>query len=189
MPLACFHRTGDPSLKNRFYGRFPLENATALTYFSKKGITQELLHNLKYRGHQELSHFFGKWLGAELAQLPEYQNVEMVIPVPLHRKRLLKRGYNQVSGFGKELAVSLGIPFREDILVKELAASTQVFKKRVNRFNDQNNFSLRYPDAISKRHLLLVDDITTTGATLEQCALALLKAPEVKLSIATIAVA
>ncbi|MBL4663932.1 MAG: ComF family protein, partial [Flavobacteriaceae bacterium] len=80
------------------YGRFELQNATALLQFQKKGITQELLHNLKYRGQHKISSFLGKWLGAELSEDKKYQSIEMVIPVPLHKQKLKKRGYNQVSG-------------------------------------------------------------------------------------------
>ena len=189
LPLACFHRTNDDTMKNIFYGRFSLENATALLLFQKKGITQEILHNLKYRGQKKISDFFGKWLGAELTKNANYSSIDLVIPVPLHKTRLKKRGYNQVSGFGKEIAKSLNIPYREDILLKVSQTDSQVFKKRITRFGAESVFKLLKPKEILNKHILLVDDIVTTGATLENCAQQLLKSSNTKLSIATMAIA
>lgn len=189
LPLACFHRTNNETMKNLFYGRFPLENATALVMFQKKGITQEILHNLKYRGQNEISTFFGKWLGVELSQNESYKSIDLVIPVPLHKKRLKKRGYNQVSGFGKAIASSLNIPFREDILLKVSQTDSQVFKKRITRFASEEIFTLSKPKEVTNKHILLVDDIVTTGATLENCAQQLLNNTHAKLSIATMAIA
>lgn len=189
LPLACFHRTNDDTLKNLFYGRVALENATALVYFQKKGLTQALMHNLKYRGQKDISNFFGKWLGAELLQYSEYQSITLVLPVPLHAHKLKKRGYNQVTGFGKEIASQLGVPFREDILLKVSQNASQVFKKRWGRFEGEELFMVQDAGALKDQHVLLVDDIVTTGATIEKCALKLLEGDHVKLSVATIAIA
>ncbi|SRX52333.1 ComF family protein [Aequorivita sp. CIP111184] len=187
IPLASFHKTGSDMLKNKFYGRFLVQNATALVDFQKKGITQELLHNLKYRGQKEISSFFGKWLGAELAEIPAYQEIDLVIPVPLHKQKLKKRGYNQVEGFGKEIATALNIPYEDDILIKVSKSGSQVFKTRMLRFEAEEIFTVKNLEKINNKHVLLVDDIITTGATLEKCALQLLKAENASISIATIA--
>ena len=189
LPIACYHRTDNDTMKQVFYGRFELQNATALLQFQKKGITQELLHNLKYRGQHKISSFLGKWLGAELSEDKKYQSIEMVIPVPLHKQKLKKRGYNQVSGFGKEIAIALGVPFKEDVLLKVSKTSSQVFKKRGTRFDGSEIFTIQNPEIITEKHILLVDDIVTTGATLENCATELLKAGDVALSVATMAIA
>ncbi len=189
LPLACFHKFDDPFMLNLFYGRIPVNYATSLIHFQKKGITQELMHNLKYRKQEALSSFFGKWLGADLSEHSGFRSVDLVVPVPLDRKKLKQRGYNQVSGFGSELAKALQVPFREDVLIKESAATSQVFKKRVGRFESDALFKVQNQNELNQRHVLLVDDIVTTGATLEKCALELLKAKDVQLSIATIAVA
>lgn len=189
LPLVSHHKTANEVLKNKFYGRFPLKNATALLQFQKRGLTQELLHQLKYRGHKEISSFFGEWLGAELAEQQSYKEIEMVIPVPLHKQKLKKRGYNQVEGFGKEIAKALNIPYRNDILIKISKTGTQVFKTRILRFEAEEVFTIQNLDQIHNKHVLLVDDIITTGATLEKCAMQLLKAHKVQLSIATIAIA
>ncbi len=187
IPLTNFHNLNDETLKNKFYGRFPLVNATALVQFQKRGLTQELMHSLKYRGRKELSSFFGSWLGAELAEKPEYRKVSMVIPVPLHKQKLKKRGYNQVEGFGKELAKALKVPYRDDILVKVSKTGSQVFKTRILRFEMEEMFFNQKIEEVKNQHILLVDDIITTGATLEKCAVQLLKGEGVKISIATIA--
>ncbi|MCG2418037.1 ComF family protein [Aequorivita sp. F47161] len=189
LPLAGFHKTGSSLLKDKFYGRFIVKNATAIVYFQKRGLTQELLHNLKYRGRSEISNFFGKWLGAELAEIASYKNVDVVIPVPLHKQKLKKRGYNQVEGFGKEIARALNIPYRDDVLIKISKSGSQVFKTRILRFETEEVFTTQNLQTIANKHILLVDDIITTGATLEKCALQLLKAKNVSISIATIATA
>ncbi len=189
LPLACHHQSGNEGMKNIFYGRFPVQNATALIQFQKKGITQQILHNLKYRGQEDIGVFFGAWLGAELAEHPKYHSVDMVIPVPLHKRKQRKRGYNQVTGFGKEIAKALNKPYRDDILLKITKTSTQVFKKRITRFQSEKIFSLQFPESLINKHILLVDDIVTTGATLENCAQYLLKNTRARLSLATMAIA
>ena len=188
IPLANFHNIDNDFLKNRFYGRFPVENATALIQFQKRGLTQELMHSLKYRGQKDLSSFFGEWLGAELSENPKYREIDMVIPVPLHKQRLKKRGYNQVEGFGRELAKALNAVYRDDILVKVSKSGSQVFKTRVLRFEAEAVFFNQKIEDVKNQHILLVDDIITTGATLENCAMQLLKGENVKISIATIAI-
>lgn len=189
LPLAVFHRTGNEELKDRFYGRILVKNATALIYFQKRGLSQALLHQLKYRGKQEVSSFFGKWLGAELADDANYNAIDMVIPVPLHKQKLRKRGFNQVAGFGKEISKALKVPYRDDVLIKISKSGSQVFKTRILRFEAEEVFTIQNLQAINNKHILLVDDIITTGATLEKCALQLLKANNVSISIATMAVA
>ncbi len=187
LPIAAFHKTGSKMLKDKFYGRFLVKNATTAIYFQKRGLSQELLHHLKYRGRKEISSFFGKWMGAELAEIPEYREIDIVIPVPLHKQKLKKRGYNQVEGFGKEIASALNVPYRDDVLIKISKTGSQVFKTRILRFETEEVFSIQNLEIIKNKHVLLVDDIITTGATLEKCALQLLKGENVSISIATIA--
>ncbi len=192
LSVIAHHRNDDQDMINRFYGRVPVRHASALLQFHKKGLTQTLLHNLKYRGYKKISSFFGKWMGAELAECTDYQSIDLVIPVPLHKQRLKKRGYNQVTGFGSEIAKALQVEFREDVLVKISKTESQVFKERFLRFSSPNSkqvFFVQQPEVIQNKHILLVDDIVTTGATLENCALELLKTAGVTISFATIAIA
>lgn len=189
LPIADHHLEKDNLVEKIFYGRIPVENATSLLLFEKKGMVQKLIHNLKYRGHEEIGPFLGNWLGSELKDINDWQEVTMVIPVPLHKQKLKKRGYNQVAGFGQEMAQALNVPYRDNILLKVSATKTQSLKKRFARWGSiDETFVLQNVDALKDQHVLLVDDLVTTGATLEACAQKLLQTPGMKISIATMAV-
>ncbi|MDX1753144.1 MAG: phosphoribosyltransferase family protein [Salinimicrobium sediminis] len=189
LPLADHHLQADNPVEKIFYGRIPVENATSLLLFEKKGVTQKLIHNLKYRGHQEIGNFLGTWLGAELKELPAWKEITMVIPVPLHKQKLKKRGFNQVAQFGMEIAKALEIPYRDDVLLKISASQTQTLKKRFARWGTfEETFILENEKALKDAHVLLVDDLVTTGATLEACAHKILTVPGIKISVATMAV-
>ncbi|WP_296384548.1 phosphoribosyltransferase family protein [Winogradskyella sp.] len=190
LPVTNFHFENSEAVNKIVYGRVKLKNATALLHFSKKGIVQQLLHNLKYRGHEQISAFFGKWLGVELSKIKAYEDVDVVIPVPLYKTKLRKRGYNQVAKFGKEIAKALSAEYNDTVLVKTKATKTQVFKGRLTRWNDDGAlFSISETESLKGKHILLVDDIITTGATIEACASVLLKIDNIKLSLATMAIA
>lgn len=189
LPLTNFHLDDNDALKNVFYGRIKLEQATALLHFSKKGIVQQLMHNLKYRGHQDVGLFLGAWLGEELKTIDAYKQIDVVIPVPLHSSKLRKRGYNQVTKFGQEIAKALNVKYNTGVLQKTLATKTQVFKDRLLRTSgNAATFSISENTTLKGKHILLVDDIITTGATIESCVNALLKIEGVKISVAAMAV-
>lgn len=198
MCTVCRHElavTAYNDLKNNpvinvFKGRIKLEYATTLLRFEKNNSTQHLIHQLKYKNQQEIGSFFGTWLGEDLSKTPNLLNIDAVIPVPLHKKRLKQRGYNQVTTFGTALANVLQTAFFDDVLIKVSNTASQVDKTRWGRWQDKDHsFELKNADKINNKHILLVDDVVTTGATLEACALTLLKANNVKISIATIAIA
>ncbi|MFK7833571.1 MAG: ComF family protein [Winogradskyella sp.] len=190
LPVTNFHFEDTEAVKKVVYGRVKLENASALLHFSKKGIVQQILHNLKYRGHEGIGEFFGKWFGAELATLEVYQKIDVVIPVPLHKTKLRKRGYNQVAKFAQEIAKALNADYNDTVLIKTKSSKTQVFKTRLTRWNDDGAlFAIANETALAGKHILLVDDIITTGATVEACASVLLKIDHITLSLATMAIA
>lgn len=190
LPVTNFHFDDSDYVKKVFYGRLQLENATALLRFHKKGIVQQLMHNLKYRGHEEIGELLGNWLGEELKTLKNYQDIDVVIPVPLYKRNLKKRGYNQVEKFGRCIANALNSSYLDDILVKTTATKTQVFKKREARWQRSNQiFAIQNEDQLKGKHILLVDDIITTGATIEACANVLNKTYQNRLSVATMAIA
>ncbi|NQX86260.1 MAG: ComF family protein [Flavobacteriaceae bacterium] len=193
LPTTGFHHIKNNPFEKVFYGRVKIEHATALFFFQKKGSVQQLLHNLKYRGHERIGTLLGKWLGHELSQSDYYNAIDLIIPVPLHKARLRQRGYNQVEKFAQEIAVSLGVQYHSNILIKTSSTSTQVFKKRLERLNSSKaSFKVINADILAGKHILLVDDIITTGATIEACANQLFTAnfnKNLKISVATMAIA
>lgn len=190
LPLTNFKSTANNEVTKRLYGRVQLDHATALLWFSKKGMVQHLIHNLKYKGHEEVGELLGQWLGAELIIHNGFKTVDIVIPVPLHSKRLRQRGFNQVHKFGKKLADALECEFNTTVLQKSKATKTQVFKDRLKRLiTDDSVFSVTDYESLKGKHILLVDDLITTGSTIESCANALSKIEGITLSVATMAIA
>ena len=189
LPLADLQEEEENFVEKIFFGRIPLENATSLLLFQKKGMVQKLIHNLKYRGHEEIGSFLGSWMGELLKERESFRSITAVIPVPLHKVKLRKRGFNQVTKFGEEIAASLQVPYVDDVLVKISSSRTQTLKKRIARWGSmEENFSLQNEEKLAHAHVLLVDDLVTTGATLEACAQKLLQVNGIKISVATMAV-
>ena len=127
LPLTNYHFKAPNEMKNSLVIRDAFKGATALFYFHKKGKVQQILQHLKYKNQQIIGTVLGQWLGAELKQCSAFMAVDLVIPVPVHSKRLKKRGYNQVSAFAKEIAKSLGANYIENALTKVIHNKTQVF--------------------------------------------------------------
>ncbi|RKE98550.1 ComF family protein [Ichthyenterobacterium magnum] len=189
LPVTNFHFDDNDTIKKVLYGRVKLEHATALLHFSKKGIVQQLMHNLKYRGYEDIGLFLGQWLGAELKTINGYNTIDVVVPVPLHKSKFRKRGYNQVTKFGASIAEDLDAEFNSSTLIKTAATRTQVFKSRLKRSSDNDAiFAISEQQNLKGKHILLVDDIITTGATIEHCVNALLVIEGVKISVATMAI-
>ena len=171
LPVTNFHLDNENPVKKVFYGRVNVEEATALLLFQKKGAVQKLIHNLKYRGHRSIGKYLGEWMGEELLHSQHFSEIDAVIPVPLHRRKLRSRGFNQVEDFGKEIAAALKVPYLDDVLQKRSYSNSQTIKGRLARWgNIEETFVLVHPEKIQNMHLLLVDDLITTGATLEPCA-------------------
>ncbi|VAV85939.1 Competence protein F homolog, phosphoribosyltransferase domain; protein YhgH required for utilization of DNA as sole source of carbon and energy [hydrothermal vent metagenome] len=190
LPVTNYHFENNEAIKKVLYGRVKMELGTALLKFEKKGIVQHLLHNLKYKGHETIGKVLGEWLGNELKTIKAYNTIDAIIPVPLHKRKLRKRGYNQVEKFGVEIAKALDAEYIDTVLLKTTSTKTQVFKKRIARWDNSNEvFTMQNESLIKGKHILLVDDIITTGATIESCANILLKAENVKISVATMAIA
>lgn len=190
MPLTQHHLNPENDAYKKFYGRIPVEHVSALVYFHKKGIVQELIHSLKYRGQEAIGTVFGEWYAEELKNIPVLRTVNTIIPVPLHPKKLRERGYNQVTEFGNALAKSLQIPISNSILFRQVYSKTQSQKNRLGRTEGIDTiFDVSFDEKDHNKHFLLIDDVITTGATLEVCAKALLKIPGTKISIVCMAMA
>ncbi len=189
LPTTQFTLNNDKTITKMFYGRLQLENATALLFYTKKGIVQKLIHQLKYRGNQEIGSFLGAWLGKEMFQSKLYENIDFIIPVPLHSKRFEQRGYNQVTTFGKQLSKELKVPFVNNILIRKRATKTQTNKIRLDRWNNKEElFFVTDQNQFMNKRVLLIDDVITTGATLEMCCNEINKLNNVKISIAVMAI-
>ena len=190
MPLTQHHLNPENDAYKKFYGRIPVEHVSALVYFHKKGIVQELIHSLKYRGQEAIGTVLGEWYAEELKNIPVLSTVDTIIPVPLHLKKLRERGYNQVTEFGNALAKSLQIPVNTSILFRQVYSKTQSQKNRLGRTEGIDSiFDVSFDEKDHNKHFLLIDDVITTGATLEVCAKALLKIPGTKISIVCMAMA
>jgi ComF family protein len=190
MPFTLHHLNANNETAKKFSGRLPLEHASSMIYFHKEGIGQQLIHNLKYRGRQPIGTLLGQWYVPDLKNVEALQSVTDVIPVPLHKRKLRERGYNQVAGFGKAVAEGLGANYTENILVRTSYTKTQTTKNLAARADIISSaFDVASAEGHSGKHFLLIDDVITTGATLEACGRALLKIPEARLSIVTIAYA
>ncbi|MBT8260204.1 MAG: ComF family protein [Bacteroidia bacterium] len=193
LPVTNYHLEDNNQVEKVFFGRVKIIHATSLFWFQKKGMVQQLLHNLKYRGHEEIGKILGQWLGYELKNSSKFKDIDLVIPVPLHKSRQRKRGYNQVAKFAQEIANQLDALYVDYILVKTIPTKTQVFKTRFSRWDDSKAmFNLKHSEELKGKHILLVDDIITTGATIESCANVLLNHKfnkDIKISVATMAIA
>ena len=190
LPVTNFHFDNSDAIKKVLYGRCKIEHGTALFRFEKKSLVQQLIHGLKYRGYQNIGFVLGNWLGGELQELEAYQDVDVVIPVPLHKKKLKSRGFNQVEKFGQQIAEALDAEYLDQVLVKISNNKSQTTKGRIARLiNSDELFALEHNALIENKHILIVDDLITTGATLEACILILNQAKNIKISIATMAIA
>lgn len=188
IPLTNHHKIEENEVMQKFYGRIPLEFGAALFHFHKKGIVQEMIHKLKYKGQEEISETIGNWYSEELQHLEQIKNIDYIIPVPLHKKRLHERGYNQVEGFGKALSENLKIPYDESVLQRKLYTKTQTKKDLLGRSDVIDSvFEVSFSENHHGKHFLLIDDVLTTGSTLESCSRALLKIPDAKISIVCMA--
>jgi ComF family protein len=190
LPFTNFHLHADNIVAQQFWGKINLEAAYSLYYFTKGGKVQNLMHHFKYKGMHRIGNLLGKIAGSQLSKNDVFNSVDFIIPVPLHKSRLKQRGYNQSACFAQGLTQKLNAVVEENNLVRLKATETQTHRSRFARFeNMQEVFTVNYPEKLINKHILLVDDIVTTGSTLEACAIQLLKIEELKLSIATIAYA
>lgn len=187
LPLTNHHLLVENDSYKRLAGRVPLELVMSMLVFEKHGLVQEIIHKLKYEGHEEVGVLLGDWY-AELLK-DKLNDVDIILPVPLHPKRLKERGYNQVTTFCKSLSNRLQIELNEELLVRKIYAKTQTKKSLSSRTEvTKDIFDVVYTSEHQNKHFLIVDDVLTTGTTLEQCAKAVLKIPDSKVSIVTMAI-
>ncbi len=190
LPLAATAKEKDNFVEKRFWGRIPVEAATAYLLFQRANPSQHLLHEIKYYGNERLALQMGRQLGLWIANTHRFDDVDLLIPVPLHRRKERRRGYNQSLLLCRGIADTFPRPIENGNLIRQKMTDTQTHKNREERLdNMQDVFALRQPQALAHRHILLVDDVITTGATTEACYRALQQVEGLRISIAALAIA
>lgn len=185
----CFNQAQN-KVSQLFWGRIHIEHVAALFQFNKGGSIQKLMHQLKYEGNKNVGIFLGKELAYALQDSNYFEGISLIVPVPLHPKKQKLRGYNQCHSIAKGLKHVLQIPINKTDLIRTENTDSQTRKKRFSRWeNMANSFSVVCKDDFMHQHILLVDDVITTGATLEACAQKLLEIEGVTVSIVTTAIA
>jgi ComF family protein len=186
MPETNFERYPGNPIEKKFWGRLPLNSAAAQYYFTRESLMQHLMHQFKYRGDKDLGLQLGRMIGDSLKRSGRF-NIDALIPLPLFISKEKKRGFNQATVLCEGMAEFIHAPVLKEVVARAQYTDTQTRKGRIERWqNMEGKFVLVNPDVISDKHILLVDDVVTTGATLEACGAELLKAKNVKLSISTL---
>ncbi len=190
LPRTNFHLALENPVSQLFWGRINLESAAAFLYFNKGNKVQRLIHQLKYKGRKDIGIYLGRQYGQHLKYSPFFQTVQLIVPVPLHPKKLLQRGYNQSEQFAIGLGETMKIPVDPYAISRKKETETQTKKSRFRRWqNVAGVFDVINPGSMEMKHVLLVDDVITTGATLESCIHALSSIHGIRISVATIAAA
>jgi ComF family protein len=190
LPTTGFHMHQENIISQIFWGRVQIHSATSFLFFNKGGNVQRLMHALKYKGHKEVGVYLGRLFGQTLKESVLFNTADLIVPVPLHPKKQYRRGFNQSEVIAEGMQTSLNIPVSTNNLVRLLYTSSQTKKARYNRWeNVKDVFKVKDANAFKGKHLILVDDVLTTGATLEACANPLLEIPNTKVSVATLAYA
>jgi len=190
LPLARITNIKENKLSEYFYGRVHIEAATSLLLFHKGGSAQNLVHSLKYNGKKEIGHFLGNLMGKELIDSVHFSVIDVIVPVPLHKRKQQKRGFNQSGIFGEGISATTGLPICTNGLLRVIPTETQTRRSRFSRWkNVESVFHIPNQQLFENKNILLVDDVVTTGATLEACAAKLLECKGAKVWIATIALA
>jgi ComF family protein len=190
IPRTNYHLLTDNPVEKRFWGKAPIFRGTSFFFFQKGSPFQKLLHELKYKGNKEIGEILGRYAAAELLNSPDFCSIDIIIPIPLHPKRFAQRGYNQSEWIGKGLSAVLDKPQDTNTLKRLKQTTTQTKKSVFERFeNTEGIFELSGAKELEGKHLLLIDDVLTTGSTLNAAINTLLNIPNVKISIFTLAIA
>lgn len=184
LPRTYFQEHSENPVMRKFLGRAALEKAGAWLHFNKEGRVQSLMHQFKYKNRPDLAFYLGRRAAEEWVDSGFFKTLDFIVAVPLHPRRLRQRGYNQAACIAKGMSAALGIPVRSDLLERSLFQKSQTKEHRFERWqNVSQNFRLQSKISLQSCHILLVDDVITTGATLEACAQVLLKEPELRISV------
>lgn len=187
LPVRLHLTSGE--LIQRFYGRVLLTEAHTFLSFSRNGLAQRILHEIKYGGNRELAIEMGRLFGEKCSELELYKSIDVIVPVPLHDSKLRLRGFNQSELIAKGLGEKLGVPVETKAVTRLVKTSTQTKKSRTERWKNVERIFETSQSALSGKHVLVVDDVITTGATLESCVQSILDAGAKKVSAGCLAMA
>ncbi len=189
-PLTGYWREADNPVVRKCWGLVPVEQASGFLFFVHGSGWRQLIHGFKYRGAWRTARSLGEWYGRYLRESGLYDGVECVVPLPLHPFKRCRRGYNQSEYIAEGIASQLGVPVERHCVYRRRNTASQALKPRRERAgNVEGAFAVRHPERLAGRHLLLVDDVMTTGATLLSCAGEILQAvPGCRISLAVLAV-
>jgi len=189
LPKTHYHLIPENQAIERLAGKVSLEKASSYFYYNKGGIAQKLIAEIKYKGNQNLGEWIGIYLAKDMISSGFFQGIDYLVPVPLHRSKERKRGFNQAGKIAEGIAQVTKIPLETNNVLREKSNTTQTRKGVFDRWkNTRNLFQLKDPKLFCAKHILLIDDVLTTGSTLEAVAQSLLKSQEIKVSILTLAI-
>ena len=189
MPLTGYEQMADNPVARRFWGLVPVRSATAFLWFTDGSGFRRVVHSFKYGGRWSLARDMGRWFGRVLADTDPYAGVDLIVPVPLHFRKVLRRGYNQSEYIARGMSRSMEIPVETRAVVRRInnPSQTQTSTHSERWENVEGIFAVRRPERLAGRHILLVDDVMTTGATIGSCAEAIVRAvPDCRISIAVL---
>jgi ComF family protein len=190
LPHTNFAKLPNNQIEKDFWGRIPLTSAYSQFYFSKEFLIQHLIHELKYKGDTKIGFYLGEVMGKTLLKSNRFNTIDALVPLPLYADKEHKRGYNQATVICNGMSSVMNIPVLNGIVIRQHATETQTRKHRTARWeNVKDSFKTVKENELNGKHLLLVDDVVTTGATLEACGNVILQTENVNLSIATLAYA
>jgi ComF family protein len=185
-PRTNYQFDPENDMARLFWGRVRIDNAAAFFYYQKGSRFQNLIHEMKYFNQQQLGTNLGYWFGMELTDTP-FRHADIIHPVPLHAFKMKKRGYNQSEKVARGLSEALGIPMETTLIERIVNTDTQTRKTKYERWsNVEGIFRVTDPDKVAKRHVILVDDVVTTGSTLEACAIPVLALEGTSVSVLTL---
>ncbi len=190
LPFTNYHKIADNPLERRFWGRLPLHAAASTFYFTKQSALQNMMHAFKYKGKKDIGYYLGSQMANQVKDSDRFSDIDALVPLPLFASREKQRGYNQATVLCKAISEQLQIPIAANAVERLAATATQTHKSRSERWDNMSGkFKLVNEDVVKNKHVLLIDDVITTGATLEACGRELLQAIGSKLSILTLAYA
>lgn len=190
LPRTNYHLRKDNPVEQLFWGKIPLERATSFFFYRKGSDFRQILHQLKYGGQKEIGAIMGRYMAAELLESGFFGGVDMILPVPLHKKKQQARGYNQSEWISRGVAAVTGIPIDTESVIRRKNTETQTRKSSLERWeNVEGIFELHHAESLVGKHILIIDDVLTTGATTVACASCLTKVEGIQISVLTLAMA